>query len=74
MQYEHFIFFTKEGMVIPQSLNEDDVGKIICSVLFQGFNISPLHIMAVDNRSALDKFEKIMESAIGKNITEVTVC
>lgn len=74
MQHEHFVFFTKEGMVIPQSLNEDDAGEIICSVLFQGFNISPLHIMAVDNRSALDKFNKVMASPAGKNITEVTVC
>lgn len=74
MQHEHFVFFTKEGMVIPQSLNEYDAGKIICSVLFQGFNISPLHIMAVDNRSALDKFEKIMGSSVGKSITEVIVC
>jgi len=74
MEKQHFIFFIKGKTVVPQSLNEAEAGEIIRSVLLQQFNISRLHIIAGNNKEALEKFELISETAGDEVLKEVVVC
>ncbi len=61
MPKQHFIFLLKGEVVTPQSLGDPDAGAIIRAVLLQGFYLSRIHIMAVDGREALRKFQRMTE-------------
>ncbi|KOC89379.1 hypothetical protein [Winslowiella iniecta] len=74
MEMQHFIFFVKGKTVVPQSLDEAEAGEIIRSVLLQQFNISRLHIIARNNKEALDKFALISETAADDVLKEVVLC
>ncbi|WNN45538.1 MULTISPECIES: hypothetical protein [Winslowiella] len=74
MEKQHFIFFIKGKIVVPQSLDEAGAGEVIRSVLLQQFNISRLHIIAENNKEALDKFALISATAADDPLKEVVIC
>ncbi|NIF20771.1 MULTISPECIES: hypothetical protein [Pantoea] len=74
MQNQHFVFLIKGDTVVPQSLSDPAVGEIIRSTLLEKFHISKLHIIAADNKEALEKFAMLSESYPDKKLEEVIIC
>lgn len=53
-----YIFLIKDEIIVPQSLEDENCGQIIGSLVEQGFFLSDVHLMSTDSAMALKMYRE----------------